>query len=214
MPNQEPLSKEQLDFLKEIMNIGVGNAVTALSQILQRPVEVRIPAVYALPPRKIPSLIGDAERPVVCVKMGMVGDVTGEIFFIVREEEKAVLAHLAEKALLGKARKGTVDISVLEEIGNIMAGVYLTAVHDFCKLNIYHSVPATATDMFQSILDELVVNMGGESESFIVIENEFAIVIESEIASIGKQIKAFLLMIPSVASVKTLVESVKQARPE
>lgn len=95
-----------------------------------------------------------------------------------------------------------------------MTGVYLTAIHDFCKLNIYHSVPAVSTDMFQSLLDELLANMSRGAEKVIVIENVFAIIVESEVAVAGEEIRAFLLMVPSVGSVKALVASIKAAMPK
>ena len=210
---EEILTSEQTDYLKELMNIATGNAAAALSQLLQSDVEVTIPAVYTLPPAKVPSAIGGPELPVVCVKMRMYGDVNGEIFFIVPEKEKGKMTHLAEKAMMGAAKKGPLDLSVLEEVGNIMVGVYLGAIHDFCKLNIYHSVPAVSIDMFQSLLDELLSNMSRQAENVIVIENVFAIIIESEVAAAGEEIKAFLLMVPSVMSVRVLVDSIKEAMP-
>lgn len=225
MSNTEQLTEEQTDYLKELMNIATGNAAAALSQLLKSDVQVRISAVYTLPPAKVPSAIGGAELPVVCVKMRMYGDVNGEMFFIVPEKEKGKMAHLAEKAMMGAApplnpplfkggTEGGVDLSAIEEIGNIMTGVYLAAIHDFCKLNIYHSVPAVSIDMFQPLLDELLANLSRQAENVIVIENVFAIVVESEVAAAGEEIRAFLLMVPSVRSVKALVDSIKAAMPE
>lgn len=214
MSDKIALSKDEVDFLKEMVNIGVGNAVTALSQLLHCPIDVKVPAVYSLTLITVSEILEDPALPVVCVKMGMVGHVRGEIFFIVSEKDKDALVRAAEKAMFGAAKKGALDLSVLEEIGNIMAGVYLTAIHDFCKLNIYHTVPSLKTDMLQSLLDELLVNMGRQAESFIVVESEFTIAIESQIAVQGESIRTFLLMIPSVESVKTLVDSVKGAMPK
>jgi chemotaxis protein CheC len=213
MADKTVLSKDEVDFLKEMVNIGVGNAVTALSQLLHYPVDLKVPAVYSLTLTTVSSILDEPALPVVCVKMDMVGSVNGEVFFIVSEKDKDVLVRAAEKAMFGAVKKGALDLSVLEEIGNIMAGVYLTAIHDFCKLNIYHTVPSLRTDMLQSLLDELLINMGRQAESFIVVESEFTIAIESEIAVQGEKIRTFLLMIPSVESVKKLVDSVKGAMP-
>ncbi len=221
MSGAEILTNEQTDYLKELINIAVENAAAALSQLLQSDVEVNIPAVYTLLPAKVPSVIGGADVPVMCVKMKMYGDVTGEMFFIVPEKEKEKVAHLAEKAMMGAApplnlplTKVGVDLSAIEEIGNIMAGVYLTAIHDFCKLNIYHSVPSVSIDMFQSLLDELLANLSRQAGNVIVIENVFAIVVESEVAAAGEEVRALLLIIPSVKSVKVLVDSIKEAMPK
>ena len=48
----------------------------------------------------------------------------------------------------------------------------------------------------------------------IVIENVFVIVVESVVAAAGEEIRAFLLMVPSVKSVKRLVDSIKEAMPK
>lgn len=214
MANGVQLADEQLDFLKEMMNIGGGNAVTALSQMLGAGTEVKTAAVYSLPPKKVPASLGDPALPVACVKMDLIGDVRGNIFFIVSDKEKVELVHMAEKTLIGHIRTGPLDTSALEEIGNVMAGVYLTAIHDFCKLNIYHTVPILAIDMMQSLLDEALANMGRQAENIIVVEHEFAILAEGKIVTAGKHIRSFVLLLPSPESIKTLVDSVKNAMKE
>lgn len=213
MPNAEGLSEKEIDYLREMINIGSGHAATALSQMLMCRIEVNIPKLYLTPAKKVPAILGDRGLPVACVKMGMVGDVRGEIFFVVPEKEKAQITRMAEKANAVPARKGAADISALEEIGNVMAGAYLRAIHDFCGLNIYHSVPLTATDAFQSLLDELLADMSRRAGTLVVIENEFAIVLESDVASAGRQIRALFIVFPYPESTMTMLESIKNAMP-
>ena len=196
------LSEEKLDFLSEMMNIGAGNAVVAFSQMIQCEVNVEIPKLEILEGSKISSVSDDPSLPVVCVRMGLVGDIRGDIFFIVPEEEKNELSHLAEKAMQ-KPSQLTPDLSALAEIGNIISGAYLTAIHDFCQLNIYHSVPTVAIDMIQSVIDESIVTHSREFEEIILIENKF--VVEKSVIS------TFLLLIPSIQSMKILANSIGQA---
>ena len=205
MNDREQLfSEEQLDFLTEMMNIGAGNAATALSQMLPSEVNVKIPAVHVIPITQAPSVLGEPSLPVTCVRMGMVGDVGGTLFFIVAEEHKVKLTRLIQWATPGPKNKGTdMDLSVLTEVGNIIAGVYLTAVHDFCRLNVYHTVPALAIDMLQSLLDEALVRLSRQVQAAIMIENEF--IVEEE------RIKTFLVVIPSMESIKILVDSIEEA---
>lgn len=214
MPNKELLTKEEIDYLEEMVNIGAGNAITALSQLFQCDVDVKSPHVHVLTAKEAVSIIGDPSLPVACIKMSMVGDVTGELFFILPEKEKELFINMVEKSVFGSKQKGPVDLSVLEEVGNIMVGVYLTAIHDFCKLNIFHTVPILKTDIFQSLLDEPLISMGRYEERFIAIEHEIAVITKD--ASPEKYIKAFmfLILIPSVKSVNTLLDSIKGAMPK
>ena len=93
------LSEEHLDFLREMMNVGAGNAVTALSTMLQCGVDLRIPGVHVLAaPRVPPQVLDDPSLPVACVRMRMVGKVTGDLFFIVPDNQKVALIRLAERA--------------------------------------------------------------------------------------------------------------------
>ncbi|MDD5094513.1 MAG: chemotaxis protein CheC [Dehalococcoidia bacterium] len=213
MNNKTPfLSSEQLDFLEEMMNVGAGNAATALTQMLQRNVEMIIPKVIIAKPTDKVSILENPSLPVVCVKMDMINDVKGSLFFIVPEEQKSMLIRLAKEVMLGagkfwrtgEADSKSMDLSLIIEMGNIVAGVYLTAVHDFCKLNIYHTVPILAIDMIQALLDESLGRLTHQIQHIIVIENEFRIE--------ERQIRTFLLMVPEANSIKVLADSIGQAR--
>jgi len=208
------LSPEQLDFLSEVMNIGAGNAATALTQVLQCQVDLVIPRVFVIPDVQELSILDSPSLPVVCARMSMVGDVSGGLFLIVPEKQKNDLIRLAEQAMtesgqswragLTNQESDDLNLSVIAEIGNIVAGVYLTAVHDFCRLNIYHTVPMVATDMVQALLDESLVKLSRRVQHIIVVENEFMVE--------EKCVRTFLVMIPSVDSVNILVNSIGQAR--
>ena len=208
------LSPEQVDFLTEMMNIGAGHAATALTQVLQCQVDIVIPRVFVITDAQELSILTSPSLPVVCARMGMVGDVSGGLFLIVPEEQKEDLIRLAEQAMTGTGQSwragktsqesDDLKLSVIAEIGNIIAGVYLTAVHDFCRLNVYHTVPTVATDMVQALLDESLVRLSRQVQHIIVVENEFMVE--------EKLIKTFLVMIPSVESVNILVNSIGQAR--
>lgn len=208
------LSAEQLDFLEEMMNVGAGNAATALTQTLQCQVDIVVPRVFVTTDVQELSIIHNPSLPVVCARMGMVGDASGGLFFIVPEEHKNDLIRLAEQAMTGVSqswRAGLtgqesedIKLSIIAEVGNIVAGVYLTAVHDFCRLNIYHTVPTLATDMIQALLDESLVRLSRQVQHIIVVENEFLIA--------QKLIKTFLVLIPSVESVNILANAIGQAK--
>ena len=79
----------------------------------------------------------------------------------------------------------------------------MTAIHDFCRLNVYHTVPTIAIDMIQALLDEMLADLSRQVQSIIVIENEF--IVEH------KHITTVLIMIPSVQGLKVLLNSIVQA---
>jgi len=212
MNNKEQLmSAEHIDFLTEMMNVGAGNAVAALAQMLNVEVDLKVPVVHILPALETPSILGYPSLPITCARMSMVGEVTGCLYFIVPSEYTVSLIHLAEGAVQEeKGEKGknppvfSLELSVIAEIGNIISGVYLTSIHDFCKLNIYHTVPTMATDMLQALLDESLVGLSRQIMHLIVVENEFIVK--------EKFIRTFMMMIPTAESIKILVGSIEKAR--
>ena len=207
--NTQLFTEEQLDFIREMMNIGAGNAVTGLQQMLKCPVDLKIPRVHVLPAVKVSSVLDNPASLVACVRMGMVGDIGGAMFFIVPEESRKKLVSIAEKALLGLSKlpwrkSEEVELSVVVEIGNILSGVYLTAIHDFCGLNIYHTVPILAVDMIQPLLDEALIKTSIQIHTAVLVENEF--LIEEQ------HIRTLLLIVPSAESVKPMIDALGQAK--
>ena len=209
--SKQRLNEEQTDFLREMMNIGAGNACTALQQMLRQPVDLIIPKVHVVSAIHISSIFNSPSLPVACVKMGMVGDVDGGVFFVMPREHQETLLNMVERATPGftrlksiKQKPDEMELSAIVEIANIITGVYLTAVHDFCRLSIYHTVPLLAVDMVQAVLDEILIELSCSTEISIAVENEFII---------GKYpVKAYLLVIPSQESVGVLTDSIEQAR--
>ncbi|MBI4378184.1 MAG: chemotaxis protein CheC [Nitrospinae bacterium] len=209
----EKFSDEHYDFIVEIVNVGAGNAAGALSKLLDSRVEVKQPKVYFEPPHIVSKIIGEPSLSVACVKIAVIGDMFGDMFFILPEKDKAVVIHLAEKSIIGKKKKGPLDISALSEIGNILAGTYLTAIHDFCRLRIYHSIPELIIDMLQAVFDEYLSGVKGISENFITVENEFTIISDKgEVKSKTICFKMFLLFAPSVNSIRKLLDSFDEAK--
>lgn len=205
MKDKELLTGEQLDFLRERINVGAGNAAVAFSQMLQCMVDIKIPEIYFFPASQLPPFLKDPARPFAGVSMNMVGDVKGKLFYLVQDEQKERLIELAERAAPGGSRGGVaVDFSVLEELGNILAGVFLVSIHDFCKLNIYHSVPDLKIDMIQALIDESIAGTVGELPRIIMIESEFVIKEEN--------INTFFLIIPDRESIHKFADSIEDAR--
>ena len=75
----EKVSETYLDVLKEIGNIGAGNAMTALSQMLNCKVDMKVPQVKLLDFNEVGALMGGEEQVMVGVFLGVEGDITGSM---------------------------------------------------------------------------------------------------------------------------------------
>lgn len=168
------IAEFQLDVLKEVGNIGAGNAATALSKLLDKPVDMRIPLVSILPFEEITESLGGSEEVVIAIFLRVVGEAPGNMFFI--------LSHPSSKKLLNQMAGihnpepesfSEMEISALQEIGNILVGSYLSSLADFTKLNLTPTVPALAIDMAGAILSYGLIQYGHMGDHALLIDTKF-----------------------------------------
>lgn len=171
----DDLNNIQLDVLREIGNIGAGNAVTALARLLDRRVEMEVPIVKILEFHEVSETLGGAEIPVVGILLKMTGDLTGNIMFILQQRAAAMLVNmLMGRPLETDQEFDEMDISALKEIGNILTGSYLSALSALTNLKIMPSIPDLAIDMAGAILSVPAIEFGKVGDTVLYIETEFA----------------------------------------
>ena len=86
----------KMDVLKEVGNIGAGNAATALSRLLNKPIDMAVPKVQLLPFEQIAESVGGSEQLVIAVFLRVEGDAPSNLFFIMSPEAgKNLLQNLA-----------------------------------------------------------------------------------------------------------------------
>jgi len=168
------LSLLQLDALREIGNIGAGNAATALSQLIKQKIDMGVPEVSILPLGEVPEMVGGPDVMVAGVYLRVFGPAPGSILFLLPRESAYYLVDM----LMGRGHGETqllnaMDESALMEIGNILAGAYLNALSHLTKLTLLPSIPALAIDMAGAILSVILCQLGQVGDHALVIETEF-----------------------------------------
>ncbi|NMM61261.1 chemotaxis protein CheC [Clostridium sp. P21] len=160
----------QLDALREVGNIGTGNAATALSQLINRKVDMSVPDINIVPFDDIFSSIGGDEI-VVGVIVRVLGEAPGNILFVF---EKDIALNLVE-TLTGEKEEFLSEMgnSVICEIGNIISSSYMNAISRFTGLAIMPSVPAVSYDMLGAILSTTFIESGQFDDYVLDIETMF-----------------------------------------
>ncbi len=195
------LSGNQLDALREIGNIGAGNSATALSQLINRRIEMNVPKVSIVPLEEVPELVGGPETVVVGVFLRVYGKAPSNILFLMPRDSAFYLVD----TLMGKQRGETtsldfMDESALMEIGNILSGAYLNALFNFTKLALLPSIPALAMDMAGAILNVVLVQLGQMGDQALVIETKFI--------SEDDGINGHFFLVPDPGSLETILSAV------
>ena len=195
----EKVSETYFDVLKEIGNIGAGNAMTALSQMLQCKVDMKVPQVKLLGFSEVGALMGGQEQVMVGGLLGGVGDITGSMMFLV---EKESAKHLINKVMMGMAPEGDdfseMELSAMKELGNIITGAYLNSLSTLTNLQIYPTPPALTVDMAGAILSVPAIQFGVLGDRILLIQSQFYDEIE---------IDGYFILIPDLESYSKILSA-------
>ncbi|MCR4727409.1 MAG: chemotaxis protein CheC [Lachnospiraceae bacterium] len=171
--NLENVTEQYFDVLKELGNIGAGNATTALAQMLQCKVDMKVPQVKLLEFQELGELMGGEEKIMAGIYLCVEGDITGSIMFLLAKD---AARHLVSKLMgmeLQGEEFGEMETSALKEIGNIITGAYLNSLSTITNLKIYPSIPALTIDMAGAILSVPAIEFGTLGDKILLIQTQF-----------------------------------------
>ena len=189
----DKLNDMHIDALREIGNIGSGNAASALSTMLCCPVNISVPTVQVLDYNDAVEQMGGPEQMIVGSLISLEGDVQGMILFLLQKNFSSMMIKTllcAEEA----PEMESIDemgYSVIQEVANIMAASYLTG------LTIGMSTPSLCIDMLGAILSVPAIYYANISDKIIYIQDEFS----------GHDFRApsHILLIPDMDSLKNIM---------
>lgn len=201
MIDEYDLTPIQMDALREIGNVGAGNSATALSQIINKRIDMNVPKVALVPIESVPDLVGGPDTIVVGIFLRVYGKAPGNILFLMPQKSAFYLVDTLMGREHGTTKKlDFMDESALMEIGNILSGAYLNAFFNFTHISMLPSIPAMAMDMAGAILNVVLVQLGQMGDKAMVIETEFL--------SEEEGINGHFFLVPDPGSLGTLVKAV------
>ncbi|MEW9697699.1 chemotaxis protein CheC [Paenibacillus sp. SI8] len=200
------LADFQMDVLKEVGNIGAGHAATALSTLLDKPIDMLVPKVRMLPFEEICESVGGAETVVLAIFLRVDGDAPGNMFFILNlDAAKNMLRDLIGLKIQDSEEYSELELSALNEIGNILAGSYLSSLADFTHLNLQPTVPSLAIDMAGAILSYGLLQFGEMGDHALLIDTKF---LEGE-----NEVQGHFFLIPDPESFGKIFEALGVESP-
>jgi len=201
MTDEFDLTPNQLDAMREIGNVGAGNSATALSQIVNKKIDMNVPKVSIIPIEEVPELVGGPDALIVAVFLRVYGKAPGSILFLMPKENAFYLAD----DLMGRPHGTTqeldeMSISAIKEVGNILSGSYLGAFSHFTNISMLPSIPSLAMDMAGAILNIVLLQLGQMGDRAMVIETKFIAEDDS--------INGHFFLVPDPGSLGTIVKAV------
>ncbi|MBQ1192898.1 MAG: chemotaxis protein CheC [Lachnospiraceae bacterium] len=172
------LNSVQYDVLKEIGNIGAGNATTALAKMLDVKIDMNVPKVDLVGFSELQYITGNEEDIMAGILLSLEGDINGMMMFLLEIDSARALVNIlmgkpSDESMKGSPVFDEMECSALNEIGNIITGAYLSALSDLTRLNISASVPGLQIDMAASILSVPAIEFGKIGDKVLLIETQF-----------------------------------------
>ncbi|MFX1499844.1 MAG: chemotaxis protein CheC [Promethearchaeota archaeon] len=177
-PRQVSLSEEQEDILREIGNIGTGNAVTALSRLVKKKIDVTLTDVGIIPLNELPKQFGGSKEKVcgIFCHIDKPSQATILNIFEMRPLMKLIADLAGNKSKIDpksvKSKKDLDDfaVSTIVEMGNIMAGHYASALADLLETKMMIDIPEFAMSKAGEIGEFLTKELKSIAEYFIIIK--------------------------------------------
>lgn len=190
----------EMSAIREMANIGLGHATTALASVTGKSFNMEIPNVETVAIENIPMLIGDPMETTVGILMPIDGDVTGQTAFLFPWKS----AQLLWETLIGYSpdepdKVDDLACSAMLEIGNIVSSSFLNAIADMASLKMHATPPLVSIDFCASIVASIVT----EAE----MEDSVALALETRLYGLeGCDITGFFLCAPTMDGLNTLFE--------
>lgn len=200
MENMNSLNDLHIDVLKEIGNIGSGNAIATLSKLLDQPVKMTVPKVKLLDFTETAEILGSPEELVFGILVNISGDINGMMMFLLKLNSARILINgLLNKQIGDDLEFSEMDQSALQEIGNILCSSYLGALSGLISKTVTPSVPMLAKDMAGAILSVPAIEFSKISDKVLFIDSIFE--------AGGKEVSGYFLLVPDMPSFNTIMKS-------
>ncbi len=169
----ETVNEMYFDVLKEIGNIGAGNATTAIANMLGMKIDMNVPNIRLMEVSKLGTAVGAEDDTIVGIFLEVTEDIEGSMMFLI---DIPSARYLVNKLMMTDIPVdqpfGEMELSALKEVGNIIAGSYLSALSSMTNLVIAPSVPYIAVDMAASILSVPAIEFGQFGDNALLIQTE------------------------------------------
>lgn len=197
MQNKDVINNLIYDALKEVANIGAGNAATSLSVLLGTKLEISEPVVMILDFNELVNVLGGPEKSVVGVFSELSGEVDGSLLFVMelQEAEELVKNLIVDE----KVWYSEMGISAINEIANILISSYIASIETLTNNKMRIGQPQLCIDMAGAILSVAALEFGHDGDT--------ALFIDSQLKTGDKSINGIIMMITKPNSFDNILKS-------
>ena len=176
MSAYENLNELQLDVMREIGNIGAGNACTALSVLLGTTIDMSVPSVQLLGYDDTAQHLGGEDNMVIGLKVNITDDLEGMMVHIVQKKfAERIINTFYAKEIEDITALDEMDSSVLNEMANITSGAYANSIATLTGLFVNIGTPAQVPGKVSDIMKLPITEFVKPGEKILLVDEEFII---------------------------------------
>jgi chemotaxis protein CheC len=190
-----------LGILLELGSIGAGHAATSLSDVLQEPITIDVPKIHNIKPHLIPKFYNLHDTPTTAIYLQLADKYGCDILLAFEETEAKKIAAMMTMASSVEELDPAMEVSALQELGNILIGSFLTSISDFIGIGLLPTTPQTVNDSFDAIIDNFLIKQSLISDNALIFETRFK--------RNGEDGKSILMIFPTPELKNLLVEKSK-----
>ena len=207
MSDNANLTDLQNDILKEVANIGSGNAATALAGILGRQVTISTGKLDVAAVKNIDNVLGHKGEPAVAVYSLVSGDVKGGCLIFMNQTNTLLLTD----SIMGRSQGETKvltdeDRSMLKEVGLILSAAYLEALSKLSGLSFLPTVPNLIYKRSEEIAAFITEDLEREGEE----PSELLICLQTQFSQNQEKIPGEFLLFLDSRSFNVLLEAIEK----
>ena len=201
LKNYDELSPIAIDCLQEVGNIGSGNAASSLSAMLSKPVIMHVPKVQVLDYQSVINEMGGPEKVLTAILVTFKGDIKGMMMFLLED----AFAQIVVKTFMGKdnidvIKMDETDSSAVKEMGNIMAGAYLSALAAMAEFTVAMDPPSLTVDMMGALMSAPMTTLNDVGDKVLFIDDGFKID--------NVNVDANIILVPEMESLEILMQKI------
>lgn len=161
------LTEEQSDALRELINIGVGNAAGMLSEMIEFHIKLQIPEVDVVSPLELQNELKNrlGTDPLSAVKLGFSGSFAGGAQLVFPTDSAASLVSVLTGEDVGNPDLDALKISTLSEVGNIVINGVMGSIGNVLNRSLDYAVPSYAEEQ----IDRLLPNQKSDPSSAVLL---------------------------------------------
>ncbi len=149
----DDFSSMHLDVLREIGNIGSGNAATALASLLNTVVDIEVPVISLISYEKVAEYLGGKDTKALGMTVELEGDVHGCMLEVVHYEfANKLINTFYPKELATLDDVDDMDLSVVREMSNITTAAYINSIAAMTQLFINIQPPDSYLDSVSNLV--------------------------------------------------------------